>query len=140
MAPVVKAPDLKSAPATVPVVEASVKKPKVVAPVVKAPDLKTAPAEAPVVEAPVAEPKKVKPVVTPPADTGKATTDVPVDKSKKKKDVGATDQKTIDQNATPPADAQTPPVDGKNVQEPAKKDEKGKAKCDPNVETCPPAQ
>ena len=139
-APVVKTPDLKNAPATVPVVEAPVEKPKVAVPVVKAPVVKTAPAEAPVVEAPVAEPKKVKPGVTPPADTGKATTDVPVEKSKKKKDAVTSDQKTIDQNATPPADAQTPPADGKKVQEPAKKDEKGKAKCDPNVETCPPAQ
>ncbi len=169
VAPVVKAPDLKIAPAIVPIVEAPVEKPKVVVPVVKAPVVKTAPAEAPVVEAPVAEPKvvvpvvkvpevqtppaiapvvkaplekpkKVKPVVIPPAETGKATTDVPLDKSQKKKDAGTSDQKTIDQNATPPADAQTPAANGKKVQEPAKKDEKGKAKCDPNVETCPAAQ
>ncbi len=138
--PAAKAPDVKTPPAAAPVVDAPVTKPKVVAPVVKVPEVKTPPATAPVVEAPVEKPKKVKPVVTPPADTGKATTDVPVEKSKKKKDAGTTDQKTIDQSATPPADAQTPPADGKKAQEPVKKDEKGKAKCDPNVETCPPAQ
>ena len=138
--PVVKAPVVKSAPAAAPVVEAPVAEPKVVAPVVEVPQVKTPPAIAPVVEAPLEKPKKVKPIVTPPADTGKVTTDVPLDKSQKKKDSGTTDQNTIDQNATPPADAQTPPADGKKAKQPVKKDEKGKAKCDPNVETCPPAQ
>ena len=109
--------------------------PAVLAPVVKVPEVKTAPATPPVVEAP-----KDKPVVTPPADTGKATTDAPVDLSKKKKDAGASDQQPKGQNATPPADVKTPPADGKKAQEPAKKDNKGKVKCDPNVETCPPAQ
>ena len=109
--------------------------PAVLAPVVKVPEVKTAPATAPVVEAP-----KDKPVVTTPADTSNATTDVPLDKSQKKKDAGTTDQKTIDEKANPPADAQNPPADGTKAQEPAKKDEKGKVKCDPNVETCPPAQ
>ena len=83
--------------------------------------------------------KKDKPIVTPPADTGNATTEAPVDKPQKKKNAGETDQKAIDQNANPPADAQTPPADGKKTQKPAKKDDKGKVKCDPNVETCPPA-
>ena len=114
-------------------------KPAVVAPAVKAPEVKTAPATAPAVEAPGKTPKIDKPAVTPPADTGGSKTDVPAVKSNKK-DAGTTEQKTLDQNATPPADAQTPPADGKKAQEPAKKDEKGKAKCDPNVETCPPAQ
>ena len=114
--------------------------PAVVAPVVKAPVVKTPPAVAPVDEAPVTKPQKDKSIVTPPADTGDATVDVPLDKSQKKKDAGASDQKKIDQNASPPADAQTPPADGKKAQEPAKKNEKGKDKCDPKVETCPPAQ
>ena len=98
------------------------------------------PAVAPAIKAPATDPNKGKPAVTSPVDTGKATSDAPVDMSKKKKDAGANNQQPKGQNATPPADAQTQPAGGKKAQEPAKKNDKGKVKCDPNVETCPPAQ
>ena len=58
----------------------------------------------------------------------------------KTQDATKNGQKTMDQNTTTPADTQSPPADGKQVQVPAKKDEKAKVKCDPKVETCPPAQ
>ena len=100
------------------------------------------PAVAPAVQAPATDAIKGKAVVSPPVDKGNANSDVPADLSKKKKDAGANDQQPKGQNATPPADAQTPPADGKKAQEPAMKNDKGKGKvkCDPNVETCPPAQ
>ena len=131
------------------------------------------PPAAPVAEAPVVKSKKDKTAVTPPADTGTATTDAPVDKlkkkkvtadpavpqdaqqesqpkqtdqlpsdqkQKKKKDGGATDQQPVDQNATVPADGQTPPANASTDQKPAKKGAKLKDKCDPNAETCPAAQ
>ena len=127
-------------------------------PVVTQPPAKAAPA----VVAPVVKPKKEQPAATPPAAAGKMkkvvpdavvpqdtqtqpkqTDEQPIDpkqNKKKKKVTGESDEQPVDQNATPPADDQTPPADANAKQKPAKKDEKGKAKCDPNVETCPPAQ
>lgn len=66
----------------------------------------------------------------------------PADKSdkKKKKDAGADEQQPVDQNAKAPAEAQAPPVDANADQTPVKKNKKGKDKCDPNKETCPPAE
>lgn len=85
------------------------------------------------------------PVVKPPADTATPKTEVPL--KKKKKDAGASEQKDIEQDVTPPADAKTPPADAQKAAEPVKKDEKakvkdkkGKIKCDPEVEICPPVQ
>ena len=79
-------------------------------------------------------------MVSPQIEKGKANPDVPVDMSKKKSNAGANGQPPVNQNVAPPADAQTPPPKGKKALKPAKKDQKNKAACDPNVETCPPAQ
>ena len=122
------------------VVAPPVKTPEVKTPEVKTPEVKTAPAPVPSAEVPAVAPKKDKTIVTPPADTGTPKIDVPIDKSTKKQDAGKPDPKTIDEKATPPAVTQPPPADGKKAQEPTKKDEKGKTKCDPNIETCPPAE
>jgi hypothetical protein len=128
----------KEAPAVTPPAPADtplVKKPPVDAtPVVKAPAVKTPDVTPPVVEAPAEKPKQDKTVTTPPADTAKPKTDVPVDKPKAgttevPKDAQKTDQQKTDQQ---------PKDQNANGKKP--KDEPGKVKCDPNVETCPPAQ
>ena len=134
-APKTDAPGISNVNKSKDAVPAITPPPPAVAPVTKAPAAKIPPAVAPAIETPAN-----KAVITPPVDKGKATTDTPVDLSKKKKDAGANGQQPIDQNVAPPADAQTLPPKGKKAQEPVKKDEKGKVKCDPNVETCPAAQ
>ena len=106
-------------------------------PVVKAPEAKSAPAPAPDIPK---KPKNDKSPVAPPVDAGSTTTNAPVDKSHKKKDAGATEQKNLNENPPPPADAQTPPDDGKKAKGAAKKNGKGQTQCDPNIETCPSAQ
>lgn len=108
------------------------------APVVKTPDVKAAPAPAPVIVAPAEKPKVAKPVVAPPAvDTGKNAPDATL---QKKKDAAPSDSKAAVPKASPPAAVPPPPAVGKKAVEPMKKDGQGKVKCDPNVETCPPAQ
>lgn len=127
--------------------------------------------EAPAAEAPVVKTKKDKAA---PADTTKATKDVPVDQAqkgkvtsepvapqetpqvkdpkkveqqpadeqqtkKKKKDGATGDQQPADQKAAAPVDEQTPPADTNAKAKPAKKGAPAD-KCDPNTETCPPAQ
>ncbi len=114
--------------------------PPAAAPVVKAPAPKVPAAVSPTIKAPATDTTKGNAVVSPPVDKGKANPDVPVDMSKKKNNAGANGQPPVNQNVAPPADAQTPPPKGKKALKPAKKDEKNKAACDPNVETCPPAQ
>ena len=131
--------------------------------------------------------QKNKTAVSPPVDTGNATTDAPLDQSKKKvkedaavpqdtqqnaepkqadqqpsdqqknkkkkKDAGATDEQPVDQNATAPVDegnattdAPVDPskkkanTDQNSDQKGVKKGTKGKDKCDPNVEDCPPSE
>ncbi len=138
---------LKPADAVAPKVDANgkveVKKSTDTTPVVKAPDakkpeVKTAPAPAPVVVAPAEKPKVAKPVVAPPVvDTGKPAPDAQI---QKKKDAAGSDSKTVAPKVAPPAAVPAAPADGKKATDAMKKNEPGKAKCDPNVETCPPAQ
>lgn len=126
--------------AAAPVVEAppvNAKKDKaVVAPPV---DTTNAPADAP--------PKKKKKVngdANTPQDNQPAVQPQQMDQQpgdrkpnkKKKLDAGAIDQQPVDQNATPPGDVQMPPTDGNAIQQPGKKNKKGKVKCDPTVENC----
>ena len=87
-------------------------------------------ATAPIVVAPVQKPKQDKAVMTPPVDAGKAKTDVPVDKPKAGDVAVPQDTQKNDQ--------QQPKDQNANGKKP--KDGQGKVKCDPNVETCPPAQ
>ena len=69
----------------------------------------------------------------------------PTDQQKnKKKNAGASDQQPIDNNAVAPADAQTPPTDGKkkkkNAEPLVNNNGQGTVACDPNVQDCTSAQ
>ncbi len=114
------------APAETPLVK---QPPAALAPAAKAPAVKTPDATPPVVKAPAEKPKQDKTVPTPPADT-KPKADVPVEKPK----AGAVEAPQDTQKN----DQQQPKDQNANGKKP--KDGQGKAKCDPNVETCPPAQ
>ena len=76
-----------------------------------------------------------KAVVTPPADAAKSSTDVPVTKQKAGDAAVPQDTQKIDQ----PKQIGQQPKD-QNAKDKKPKDAKDKVKCDPNVETCPPAQ
>ena len=89
----------------------------------------------PVVAVPV---EKGKPAVTAPADTGNATTNVPAGKSNKKKAADTVVPQGAQQNTQPQQTGQQP--GDQNANKKNQKDGQGKPKCDPNVETCPPAQ
>ena len=132
------------------------------APVVKTPDTKAPSAVAP-------EPSKAKrdKAPVPQSNIGAGTATAPADQSKTKAgDTVAPKDAQKPKDAQPPKDAQQPkdarapkdaqqPKDIKQKAQPQagdqkpadpnagktmKKDEPGKAKCDPSVETCPPAQ
>jgi hypothetical protein len=115
------------APADTPVVK---QPPAAAASAIKVPRVKTPDVVPPLIEAPVQKPKQEKTVGTPPADSGKAKTDVPMDKPK-------AGTKAVPQD-TQKNDQQQPKDQNANGKKP--NDPQGKVKCDPNVGTCPPAQ
>ncbi|MEP6828083.1 MAG: hypothetical protein ABJA10_08410 [Aestuariivirga sp.] len=125
--PVLTAP----APGDAPIVK---QPPAATTPAIKVPALKTPDAAAPVIEVPLAKPK-LDQAVTPPADTGKSTSDVPVTKQKAGDAPVPQDTQKNDQ---PKPTGQQPKDQNAKYKNP--KDGKDKVKCDPNVETCPPAQ
>ena len=102
------------------------------APIIKVPVLKTPDAAVPLI---VAKPKQDKAAVTPPADIGKSTIEVPVNKQKAG---DAIVPQNTQKNDQPKQTGQQ--HKDKNAQDKKPKDGKDKVKCDPNVETCPPAQ
>ena len=85
-----------------------------------------------------------EPVVPQDAQQGvkpKQTDQQPSDqKQKKQNDQGASDQQPVDQNSGDANAAKKPQVDENTPQKPKKKGDQPKDKCDPNTETCPPAQ
>ena len=129
-APHIKAPDAK-AQGKVDVNKTKDAKPKVAEP---------SATDVPAAETPAVESKKDKAAVVPPADTGNATTEVPVEKSKKPKDQGASDQQPADQNAQDSNAGQKPKAEENTAEKPKKKGDQPKVKCDPNTENCSPAQ